>query len=525
MKNISLDKEKINDIGTIIDSTGLILIGLFSLGYCLFSRRFAELHISFFFLDFPVFVGEVLLFLCFTLLLIKWKFRPEKFTGWHYLIFSYFGFVLMKTSLGYLRWGPLAFRHSALFYYPLFAVFGYSFYRKSFFINKKINFLIPLLFIFILRFTDFYNYFVLTCFILAFVLINAQNQKVIKYPLLVLLLIATPFKQLFLTSRMMLISNLLVMVYFAIAVFFILRIKMIYRIVAASVFILFISSGILMIADTNAVKSLIKCRDLIDLYHTYNKVIASRKDDFVMRELKEVRLYNKEEKSLLAFKSEPLVFLSSGIEKQPETKEASLKMSEDTEKQPETKEASLKMLEDKEQQRVDKKQKQQVVAEKPLLRSFETAQGNSLFRIFIWKDVLSQIKNEKPVFGFDFGKPFRSKNIEILGWAPGEWERDGWVATHNSYLDILYRAGVMGIIFILTVFIVLFWMIKEFLDIRSVTGILLCGVLINWLMAANFLEILELPYNAIIIWSLFGMTLAYLNKYKIKINNESTGNP
>src|SRR3989338_3327390 len=62
-------------------------------------------------------------------------------------------------------------------------------------------------------------------------------------------------------------------------------------------------------------------------------------------------------------------------------------------------------------------------------RATETALSNSLFRIFIWEDVLNDFKgdNRALLVGFDFGKPFRSKNLEVLGWAAGEWGRDGWI--------------------------------------------------------------------------------------------------
>ena len=101
--------KKLNS-NNILDNIGLFLIGLFSLGYLLFDRRFAELHRQFPFLNFPIFVGEILLFLCVILLVIK------KSNIWYYLLFSYFGFVLIKALWGYFEWGPLAFRHSALFY-------------------------------------------------------------------------------------------------------------------------------------------------------------------------------------------------------------------------------------------------------------------------------------------------------------------------------------------------------------------------------------------------------------------------
>ena len=135
--------------------------------------------------------------------------------------------------------------------------------------------------------------------------------------------------------------------------------------------------------------------------------------------------------------------------------------------------------------------------------------NNAVFRILIWRDMLRDLAREKPILGFSFGKPLRSISLEILDWGASEWARDGWVEAHNSYLNIIYRAGMIGVLFVWAIFFVLFQMIKRFVQLKSVVGILLCGVIINWFVAANFLLIFELPYTAIPLWSLYGMTFAY----------------
>ncbi len=142
-------------------------------------------------------------------------------------------------------------------------------------------------------------------------------------------------------------------------------------------------------------------------------------------------------------------------------------------------------------------------------RSEEAAIGNSLFRVFIWQDIWDDLIKEKPFVGFNFGKPFRSKRLEILSWAEGEWRRDGWIEMHNAFFDMIYRAGLISIAFIITVLVVLVYMIKNFIRLKSVPGILLTGALIYWMAMANVSVILEVPYHAILFWSLFGMTLAY----------------
>ena len=135
-----------------------------------------------------------------------------------------------------------------------------------------------------------------------------------------------------------------------------------------------------------------------------------------------------------------------------------------------------------------------------------------MFRIFIWEDALKEIRDKHPIFGFDFGKPFRSRTLEILNWAATEWKADGWICMHNSYIDIIYRSGIIGIVMIVFILALVIRFTVFSMRKYSLTGILLTGILVNWLIAANFIEILEMPYNAIPLWTLFGLTYAYLFK-------------
>jgi len=144
--------------------------------------------------------------------------------------------------------------------------------------------------------------------------------------------------------------------------------------------------------------------------------------------------------------------------------------------------------------------------------------GNAVFRFLIWRDMIVEFVNGKPVVwfvGLDFGKPLRSRSLELLliGW--GDWSRDGWIGAHNSHLHIIYRAGIIGVVFIFSLLTILFRMVKGFIAVKSLTGILLCGIIINWFVAANFLLTLELPYTAIPIWTLFGLTYAYCYKDEV----------
>jgi len=146
----------------------------------------------------------------------------------------------------------------------------------------------------------------------------------------------------------------------------------------------------------------------------------------------------------------------------------------------------------------------------PPERNYDGVLINTLFRLFIWRDMLIELIREKPILGFNFGKPLRSISLEVLHWGESEWRRDGWIGAHNSYLNMIYKAGIVGLSAILAIFVVLCSMIKKSVQCKSVIGVFLCGIIISWLVAANFLLILELPYTAIPIWTLFGLTYAYV---------------
>ena len=154
-------------------------------------------------------------------------------------------------------------------------------------------------------------------------------------------------------------------------------------------------------------------------------------------------------------------------------------------------------------------------------RGIETPYSNSLFRIVIWFDALMELRNKLPIFGFDFGRPFRSRILEVCKWGERAWQLDGWVCLHNSYLDIIYRAGIAGILIIAGIFVVIFSLVRISLKRRTLAVVLLTGILLNWITAAFFMEIFEMPYSAIPLWSLFGLTSAYLFKNKAKPHEDT----
>jgi hypothetical protein len=623
-----------------LDNLGLTLIGLVSLGYCLLTDKFAEISIQLPFFDFPIFIGEICLFLCLFFFLLNWIITKRKITWLTLSVLAYILFILFRAVSGYLEWGPLALRHSAMFYYPLFAVIGFYSFRKEFFKETRTGFLIAL-FIFILagdgKFLHIAEWGRITCFILAFILIKQLPVVKIRYLLFLALFICAPYKLFFLGSRAMLVSNLAVAIFLLITLPLAVKVRKNVLLGFTILTLIFLYFGLIKFSDRNALRSISSFKDNIRIYKKYLSDIRMLEPFFTEQSIKKMRVYNKAgtvvygsenvdppEKALQAQIEQRLSKLedeqakidqnfgeqiskfkeldnamspkvaarrepaSSGVNSQTaiitntvtpgaETKQglraaeplgtATIKKDApkvtDIQESPSARESAVQVKprlpetvlsregsrenltpeyaeltlekrraeanitgllvrkkEIKQQQVAFKQQLQQLKTGESLgqypLRDLNSAYGNSIFRIFIWQDMLTELITKKQVFGFSFGKPFRSRKIEILNIADGEWKRDGWIAAHNSYLEIIYRTGILGILFIILIFYTFTGMVLRSIEHQSVTGILLCGVVLNLLVAANFMLILELPYYAIPLWSLFGLTLAYLRELSIQ---------
>lgn len=622
---------------------GLISIGIFSLGYVLFIRPFAELNIQFPFLDFPVFVGEILLFICLLLFLVKCSNNPQRLTKWHYLMICYFVFVVIKALCGYWEWGPLALRHAALLYYPVFAVFGYVFYRRDLFSQKRCLILLFLILaVFGARYSGFWT---LTLVSLGFILMKFYPNKITKFLLSLVFLIIIPYKEFFQTSRMMIVSNFLSGLYSASILPIILNVNRRLKFGLMMLIGGIVVSGLFIFADHGAVKSIIAFKKMAEVIRACDAYIETNGDHFKMEERKEVKLYNpnkpvrndtetiingdkkatetaegqvraelkkaivkdvkekiagfslgqvdkkaqeevkQEIESILAMqlpaevegdsaglisagtlqvkdkalenrvkyvkKEAELVIVTpaSDVTQEPwaelvETAKIAVQdkaQGSDAEEantiirqtffeqvKQEIRMASVKNILNGEKHQntamIDdvKREMQMAFTEQvkqnvPLVPVKESETGwvdhnNAVFRILIWRDMWRDLVREKPILGFSFGRPFRSRSLEMLHWGDGDWARDGWIEPHNSYLHIIYRTGIVGILLIFSFLFILFKMIKHFILIKSITGILLCGIIINWFAAANFLVIFELPYTAIPIWTIYGMTFAYCYK-------------
>jgi hypothetical protein len=147
-------------------------------------------------------------------------------------------------------------------------------------------------------------------------------------------------------------------------------------------------------------------------------------------------------------------------------------------------------------------------------RQLDVVYANMLFRLFIWRDMLVELREKNAWFGLGFGHPQRSRSLEILGWGNSEWQRDGYITPHNAFLHYVYRAGIIGFGLVLVIMWMLAAMVRDFIRAGSLAGGLLVSALVFGLVYAQFSVFLELPYNAIPFWALWGCTLAYAHKLK-----------
>lgn len=500
--NNLLIRKKISDY---ISNTGLVLIGIVCSGYLLFYTVFAKLNIMVHFLSVPLFVGEILLILCLILLLLKFIIYSNKVTFLYDIFFCFSIFLAIKTFLGYQQWGTLAFRHSALFFYTLFVLIGYSFFNLEFF-KKKINlFILITTFFFVFLRNPFFNeYYFIMCFILFFLLIRACPRKALRLFLVILLLGLSPYRFFIIGPRANILGIYAVTIFIICVFLYVNKSKV--RLIFDKLFssrkkvlicvILFIGLCLIAIKNNDIRKkiSFIWPRGLIRGYIDCKKRISLVKDLFKMEKIPIIRLYSTDKHT-------------------PVPQEAYYKQLEQLAKlEGRKKNVITGEFQDREELMRSSAFPSVTSSEK---RDLELNLTNALFRIFIWEDILEEIAKSKlrnKIFGIDFGKAFRSKNIEILCWAAGEWGRDGWISPHNSYFEIFYRAGLIGILLIIGFFLTLIKMIRKAFLCKSLTGIALCAIFVNWIVAANFMPLFEMPYLAIPFWSLFGMSLAYIEK-------------
>ena len=177
------------------------VLGIFFWLYFVFHRRFAEIHIQIPGIHLPIFVGEILLAICFCFVVVKWLLQKPQFHRTFILIVLYGLWLVVKVLQGYFVDGPLALRNAALFYYPAFILIGYQLYKDC----QLRQWYIYLLLFFIaatqIRFNDLGGYVVLPLALLYVALSLKIANRWTKIAFFVALLFLFSFKDIFDGSR------------------------------------------------------------------------------------------------------------------------------------------------------------------------------------------------------------------------------------------------------------------------------------------------------------------------------------
>jgi len=527
-----MEKSKLFVFDKIIAFALFYLIGTTCLLYSIFSRYFAELNIQFQFLDFPVFIGEIVLMISLALSLMRWRKPKEiRLSSWQVFLFIYIVFMLGKAFLGYQRYGPLALRHAAMFYYPLFALITYSICKKEIFISQIRFFLFMVIFFLLVNFK--LHFFTYEYMMLGLVLAGAFKNRIIRYLCFIFVLSVVPYVQLFHGARAMLVASLFSFLSLCLMFLIIVKLSRKIKLLILCLFIFIITLITLQLAPRGAIISLTNPKIFMEDLKTTDKTVRLHRSEFKFIAIRPV-LYNPEEKlsvqknstrALKISQSEPKANTGnigkvgdSGLKTSnrpvPTVSQTGNRAPFDAEKRINeasgSQEQAIIQLVTKPKRVIEKTNK------KEDLSVTEIKTGTMLFRFYVFLDAVVQLFSEKSILGLPFGRPFRSMRCEIVGSAYGEWSRDGWLSMHDSFLDIIYRTGLIGFILIAVLLFSIARTTGLFLKLKAVKGIILISVIFFWLVVCFFNETLELPYYAIPFWSLFGMIFAYANQLRAK---------
>jgi hypothetical protein len=546
-----------------INAAGLLLLGAFALAYSLYFRFFAELHVQLRFLNFPIFVGEILLAVCFALVILKWKVEGSRWGRGHAVLGCYMVWVLARALCGYAAWGPLAFRHAALFYYPLFLVVGYTFYEPALFTSRVAGVLLGVWALVILRPpfiepylmlpTTFLRYYGFSYLALGVLLVFKLRRKWVRWVVLGFALGLFPYKELFDGARAHLLGVVAGFGFLWACGLWILWKRRWRHGGWIAVLTLAVFTGmVIRFADAIQFKALAEVQQVAEAYREAEAKIAAERPYFTFIPIPP-KLYNPRDTGDLVAETAATVgqTLTTGAKKDISKllDAAAVEVNQqsdslETIKQQlivdvkkillaKVKAPAVPAVEVKAEpvkappvteEKVDPEVQSRVTRSAEVIADrlniwvrdeYEedfivgVERTNFLFRFFIWRDMLREMFREKAVLGVPFGKPRRSESIEILRMAYGEWSRDGWISAHNSLLNMIYKGGVLGLALVIWIFTMLNAMTKRFLAMQSWTGLILASVVVYWLVISSFLVILELPYTAIPFWTLFGMSLRY----------------
>jgi hypothetical protein len=524
---------------TYIDSwasrLGLGLIFSYCLLASVFAAPFAKLHLALPFLPFPIFISEVLLFICLGLFfgLCQNKSLFSRRTA--ILLGLYFGWVFIKAIINYHYDGPLTCRNAALFYYPAFAVLTYGFCKKARISATVLAFLAcvdaVILFLGLMTLYFWCTYVLL----LAIALWNAKNPLRWIGVVLLAAVILLKGTYIYTGSRSFLIAVFVSFLFllFYLGLLFLRRKQTFYLSILVFGFVYFVA-GFFIFSDQNKIISLTSYNKFKQHFTVFENNYHRKEQSFVPQPLS-VNLYHPIENSPPKVIPKPS---SVKVVQQPRSVNPDhpvknnppqadvppLPPLQETKVIPKIQEAPPEVQVPPPQEPIhidlhlDKifSESNFFHRENPTGRPLDIDEDNIVFRLFVWRDMAIELWQhpENWLMGFSFGHPQRSKSLEVLSWAEEEWSRDGWITPHNSFFHVVYRGGILGIFLVGALFFSIYRLARDFFIMGSVEGGLLVAALIYWIVLSNFLVILEFPYNAVLFWSLFGITWSYHHQLK-----------
>lgn len=461
----------------------LVLLGTACGLYLMFGACFAEMGLRLSWFDFPVFIGEMLMMFSFLVLLTHLFLEQTSWRGWRVCVLAYFAWVMYQMAIGYYQGGAYALRNAALFYYPIFAVMTRHFAGKVN-LGFDVRFVFPVLICCAAMAMLSSN---LVLFLLALCLLAVIRNKGWRWLAGLFLLGCFLSRFAYLSGgRGALVSfsaSLIFLLWFAGRI---MRLPLA-RMMAVFALVLSLFTGYLwFFGDRNALISLVSPANMISRFEYYNDKVRQGQPGFVPQVIK-AQPYHKDgvtmEQTFKGMMASQQDSASSGQGSLP---------------------AAVWQA-----QAGPEKPVGSTAAGTDRFRNLETAYSNGVFRLFVWRDMLRELRQDKAWMGVGFARPQRSVSIEILDWAHGEWSRDGWIMPHNSFLHLIYRGGLVGAALIVFVVALLVVMTRDFLRASSWLGGVLVSALIYWIVTAQFGVVLELPYNAVPFWALFGLVWAY----------------
>jgi len=518
---------------------GLLLICLFT-GYSLEASNFAEIHLAVPGLDFPVFIGEIVLILCGLLVV---SMGPVRFLRlmtrpWPLFALGFGLWILVKALTGYAVYGPLALRHAAMFYYTVAAVLVFGsletigILREAPQADSARCFFIDLagvlcfgVIVTVKLLAGIYLYFFLPYFILGLICLVCYRRMVLRIAALVCLAGVFPYNEFFHGGSSFILANAIasagtLVTLAAVSV----RAGRFWKFGLALGCMGLVAAGICLTAPRSESRPFVTPGVIWRHFENDDALVQSRKASY-RPDLLPVKLYkNNHEAPVGTTTMHSAVFQSQTpqAQKVPET-------SFENPMAPERQAQGLPLDQPAQSGPVVTETMPQVLAQNAApvnqrlpehaapdyeTKICEISYDNIVFRMFIWRDMVSELLRRRAVDGMPLGYPLRSPSLEILQRGKSEWARDGWIEPHNSYLNFIYRGGIAGLMMVVMMG---FWQIRfwRFFAVqRSLVGILLSAGLLYWNILACFMVLYELPYTAIPAWMWWGLTAFYYRRLK-----------